>query len=162
MTNTPGGRRHRWPRRRRKDWPARRAPGARTDGGQTTVARYDELRMRDLLGPGADDLPAEEQPEPGPLSQQEALELLALSEVIARKAGYGRQLTVRSARAAGASWTQIGAALGTTKQSAWEAHSRWIDQQASHRSAYGHQSMDSQQAAAARALAGNPDNEESA
>ena len=125
----------------------------------TAIACYDALRMRDLLAPGADDLPAEEQPEPGPLSQQEALELLALSEVIARKAGYGRQLTVRSARAAGASWTQIGAALGTTKQSAWEAHSRWIDQQASHRSAYGHQSMDTQQAAAARVLAGNPDNE---
>ena len=125
----------------------------------TAVARYDELRMRDLLTPGAEDLPAGEQPEPGPLSQQEALELLALSELIARKAAYGRQLTVRSARAAGASWTQIGAALGTTKQSAWEAHNRWIDQQAGHRSPYGHLSMDSQQAAAARALAGNPDNE---
>ena len=125
----------------------------------TAVARYDELRMRDLLAPGADDLPAEEQPGPGPLSRQEALELLALSEVITRKAAYGRQLTVRSARAAGASWTQIGAALGTTKQSAWEAHNRWIDQQASHRSPYGHLSMDSQQAAAARALAGDPDEE---
>jgi hypothetical protein len=123
----------------------------------TAVARYDELRMRDLLAPGVDDLPAQDQP--GSLSRQEALELLALSELIARKAAYGRQLTVRSARAAGASWTQIGAALGTTKQSAWEAHNRWIDQQASHRSAYGHLSMDSQQAAAARALAGNPDNE---
>jgi hypothetical protein len=128
----------------------------------TAVARYDELRMRDLLAPGAEDPPADEQPEPWPLSQQEALEMLALSEVIARKAAYGRQLTVRSARAAGASWTQIGAALGTTKQSAWEAHSRWIDQQANQRSAYGHQSMDSQQAAAARALAGNPDSEASA
>ena len=125
----------------------------------TAVARYDELRMRDLLAPDAEDLAADEQPGPGPLSQQEVLELLALSEVIARKAAYGRQLTVRSARAAGASWTQIGAALGTTKQSAWEAHSRWIDQQASQRSAYGHQSMDGQQAAAARALAGNPDSE---
>jgi hypothetical protein len=125
----------------------------------TAVARYDELRMQDLLAAGVDDLPAEEPPGPGPLSREEALELLALSEVIARKAAYGRQLTVRSARAAGASWTQIGAALGTTKQSAWEAHSRWIDQQASQRSAYGQQSMDSQQAAAARALAGNPDNE---
>ena len=125
----------------------------------TAVARYDELRMRDLLAPGADDLPAEEQPGPGPLSRQETLELLALSEVIARKAAYGRQLTVRSARAAGASWTQIGAALGTSKQSAWEAHCRWIDQQASHRSPYGHLGMDGQQAAAARALAGNPDNE---
>ncbi len=128
----------------------------------TAVARYDELRMRDLLAPGADDLPAQEQPGPGPLSRQEALELLALSEVIARKAAYGRQLTVRSARAAGASWAQIGAALGTTKQSAWEAHSRWIDQQASYRSPYGHQGMDNQQAAAARALAGNPDNEATA
>jgi len=125
----------------------------------TAVARYDELRMQDLLAPGVDDLPAEEPSGPGPLSREEALELLALSEVIARKAAYGRQLTVRSARAAGASWTQIGAALGTTKQSAWEAHSRWIDQQASQRSAYGYQSMDTQQAAAARALAGNPDNE---
>jgi hypothetical protein len=125
----------------------------------TAIARYDELRMRDLLAAGVDDLPADEQLGPGPLSRQEALELLALSELIARKAAYGRQLTVRSARAAGASWTQIGAALGTTKQSAWEAHNRWIDQQASHRSPYGHLSMDSQQAAAARALAGNPDNE---
>ena len=126
----------------------------------TAVARYDQLRMQDLLALGAQDLPADEGPQPGPLSQQEALELLALSEVIARKATYGRQLTVRSARAAGASWTQIGAALGTTKQSAWEAHSRWIDQQATQRSAYGHQSMDSQQAAAARALAGTPENDE--
>jgi len=99
----------------------------------TAVARYDELRMRDLLAPGAEDLPADGPPEPGPLSQQE-----------------------------GASWTQIGAALGTTKQSAWEALGRWIDQQASQRSAYGHPSMDGQQAAAARALAGNPDNEEPA
>jgi hypothetical protein len=128
----------------------------------TAVARYDELRVRELLAPGAEDLPADEHAEPGPLSRQETLELLALSELIARKAAYGRPLTVRSARAAGASWTQIGAALGTTKQSAWEAHSRWIDQQARQRSAYGHQSMDSQQAAAARALAGNPDNEEPA
>jgi hypothetical protein len=89
----------------------------------TAVARYDELRMRDLLaGDPADPGP------PGPLSREEALELLALSEVIARKAAYGRQLTVRSARAAGASWAQIGAALGTSKQSAWEAHSRWLDE----------------------------------
>jgi hypothetical protein len=32
-------------------------------------------------------------PGPGPLPRQEALELLALGEVIARKAAYGRQLT---------------------------------------------------------------------
>lgn len=96
----------------------------------TAVARYDELRMRDLLAPAAADPVGDGATGPGPLSEHEALELLALSEVIARKAAYGRQLTVRSARAAGASWSQVGAALGTTKQSAWEAHSRWLDQQA--------------------------------
>jgi len=37
MTNTLGGRRHWWWPRRRKDWPARGAPGARTEGGQTTA-----------------------------------------------------------------------------------------------------------------------------
>jgi len=120
----------------------------------TAVARYDELRMRDLLAPGAAD-PGDGS-QPGALSRQEALELLALSEVIARKAGYGRQLTVRSARAAGASWSQIGAALGTARQSAWEAHSRWIDQQAAQHGQRGHEGMTPVQAEAARALAGNP------
>jgi hypothetical protein len=59
----------------------------------------------------------------GPLTREEALEMLALSEVVIRKAGYGRQALVRTARDAGASWTQVGTALGTTKQAAWEAHS---------------------------------------
>ncbi len=96
----------------------------------TAVARYDQLRARDLLASTAAGMKDDDPPGPDPLPRQEALELLALGEVIARKAGYGRQLSVRSARAAGASWSQIGAALGTSKQSAWEAHSRWIDQQA--------------------------------
>ena len=95
----------------------------------TATARFDELRLRDALAPGP--AAGAEGPDPGgaTLTPQEALELLALGEVIARKAGYGRQLAVRSARAAGASWAQIGAALGTTKQSAWEAHARWLDAQ---------------------------------
>ena len=95
----------------------------------TATARFDELRLRDALAPGP--VVADEGPDQGApsLTRQEALELLALGEVIARKAGYGRQLAVRSARAAGASWAQIGAALGTTKQSAWEAHARWLDAQ---------------------------------
>jgi hypothetical protein len=78
----------------------------------TAVARYDDLRARDLLAStavGLDNDPFG----PGPVPRQEALELLALGELIARKAAYGRQLTVRSARTAGASWSQIGAALGT-------------------------------------------------
>jgi hypothetical protein len=120
----------------------------------TAVARYDELRLRDALAPGAAESAYSSQP--GALSQQEALELLALSEVIVRKAAYGRQLTVRSARAAGASWSQIGAALGTARQSAWEAHSRWIDHQAAQHDQVGHEGMSPVQAEAARLLAGNP------
>jgi hypothetical protein len=92
----------------------------------TAVARYDQLRMRDSLAP-----PGEKSADAEPLSREEALELLALGELIARKAGYGRQLAVRTARATGASWSQVGAALGTTKQSAWEAHTRWLDEQTS-------------------------------
>ena len=93
----------------------------------TAVARYEQLRTRDALAP-PDDEPDEE-PQAVPLARDEALELLALGEVIARKAGYGRQLGVRTARFAGASWAQVGAALGTTKQSAWETHQRWVDEQ---------------------------------
>ena len=85
----------------------------------TAVARFEELRYRAALADAA-----------APLSRDDALELLALAELIARKAGYGRQLDIRAARAAGASWSQIGAALGASKQSVWEAHARWIDSQA--------------------------------
>ncbi|MFY1690128.1 hypothetical protein [Plantactinospora sp. WMMB782] len=98
----------------------------------TAAARYDQLRLRDALAPPADDPEdddAEPDPDARPLSREEALELLALGEVLVRKASYGRQLTVRTARAAGASWTQIGAALATSKQSAWETHTRWLADQ---------------------------------
>lgn len=123
----------------------------------TAVARYNELCARDLLASANADLGSDEPPGPAPLPVLEALELLALSEVIVRKAGYGRQLTVRSARMAGASWSQIGSALGTSKQSAWEAHSRWIDQQAERHGRIGYGGLDEQEAATARALAGTAD-----
>lgn len=126
----------------------------------TAAARYDELRSRDVLAPGADHA-ADDQPpldlQATPLGKEEALELLALGEVIARIASYGRQLTVRSARAAGASWSEIGAALGMSKQSAWEAHGRWIDAQARQHDGNDYEGMDEDFAAAARALAGQPD-----
>lgn len=109
----------------------------------TATARYDELRTRDALASPA-------------LTTEETLEMLALSEVIARKATYGRQLGVRSARAAGASWAQIGAALGTSKQAAWESHGRWIDEQAEQFRRDGYTGMDEGDAAAARTLAGEP------
>ncbi|WP_213013627.1 hypothetical protein [Paractinoplanes toevensis] len=88
----------------------------------TATTRYDELRMRDALAAMADAGSPQ-------LSKDEALEMLALSEVVIRKAGYGRQSMVRSARSAGASWTQIGAALGSSKQAAWESHNRWLEEQ---------------------------------
>jgi len=98
----------------------------------TAVARLDALRARDTMATTRAELAADGVlPGPGvyrdSLSAREAVELLALAEVVSRKAGYGRQLTVRSARAAGASWSDIGRALGTTRQSAWEAHQRWLD-----------------------------------
>lgn len=94
----------------------------------TAVARYEHLRGRDALAPPGDE-DGPQDPQAAPLTREEALEMLALGEVIARKAGYGRQLGVRTARAAGASWTQVGSALGTSKQSAWETHLRWVDDQ---------------------------------
>jgi|ERR1700733_1043799 len=138
----------------------------------TATARYDGLRAREALA-GEDTAPGGDAPAAGEvaagreaggdrgdgagLSRDEALELLALSEVIARKAGYGRQLSVRSARRAGASWSQIGAALGTSKQAAWEAHTRWIDSQAEQHRRSGYEGLDPETVAAARVLAGVPD-----
>ncbi|HSK97795.1 MAG TPA: hypothetical protein VK891_14330 [Euzebyales bacterium] len=124
----------------------------------TAAARYDELRTRDALAPPTDGHPDEGR-QATPLSKEEALELLALGEVIARKAGYGRQLTVRSARASGASWSEIGAALGTSKQSAWEAHGRWIDGQAEQRRRNDYEGMGDDDVAAARALAGTSEDD---
>jgi hypothetical protein len=109
----------------------------------TATARHDDLRAREAEGSP-------------PLTRDETLELLALSEVIARKSGYGRQLSVRTARREGASWSQIGAALGTSKQAAWEAHSRWIDGQAEQHQRSGYEGLDADAVAAERALAGEP------
>jgi hypothetical protein len=119
----------------------------------TAAARFDELSLQDALASMAGDRMADS---PRPLVREEALELLALSEVIARKAVNGRQLTVRSARAAGASWSQIGAALGISKQAAWEAHRQWIEDQAEQHRRDGCSGMDPDMADVARALAGQP------
>jgi hypothetical protein len=119
----------------------------------TAAARFDQLSMRDALASMAEE---EELGSSDPLTREEALELLALGEVIARKAAYGRQLTVRSARVAGASWSQIGAALRISKQAAWEAHSQWIDDQAEQHRRDGYGGMDEDMADAVRALARPP------
>ena len=94
----------------------------------TAAARHNELTIRDTLAP-PEDHDDELLTDVIRLDRDEALELLALGELLARKAAYGRQLAVRTARANGASWAQIGAATGTTKQAAWEAHLRWLEEQ---------------------------------
>lgn len=123
---------------------------------RTAAIRFDELRGREALASFAEDVSGAT---PLPLGCTEALELLALSEVLARKAHYGRQLSVRTARAAGASWSQIGAALGISKQAAWEAHGQWIDGQAEAHRRTGHTGLNDAATAAARALAGDPEQE---
>jgi hypothetical protein len=115
------------------------------------AARFDELSLRDALASMAGD---EATDGPPPLAREEALELLALGELIARKAAYGRQLAVRSARASGASWSEIGAALGMSKQAASEAHSQWIEDQAERYRRDGVSGMDPDMADDARSLAG--------
>ena len=120
---------------------------------RTAVARYDELRAREALAdPTEDDAVGAEQ-----LSRSEALELLALSRVIASKVGYGQQLSVRTARSAGASWSAIGGALDMSKQAAWEAHARWIEDQADQHRATGHAGLDDLSVARAKRLAGPPE-----
>jgi Homeodomain-like domain len=125
---------------------------------RTAVARYEQLWTRNAVADGVGD---DEAADTRPLTRAEALELLALAEVIARKARYGRQLAVRTARTAGASWSQIGQALGISKQTAWEAHTRWIDQQVQLHHRSGHAGLDDDAADEARALAGAADEEAS-
>jgi len=123
---------------------------------RTAVARYEELRSREVLADSA----GTESPEVADaerLPASDVLELLALSEVIARKAGYGQQLAVRTARAAGASWAAIARALGTSKQAAWEAHTRWIDDQDDQHHRTGHEGLGEEEIERLRRLAGSPD-----
>ena len=88
------------------------------------------------------------------LDVDEALELLALGEVVARKAHEHRQLGIRAALRGGADWTRIGRALGVSPRAAWERHISWLDQQAAARRAGDATALDEETVAAARELAG--------
>ena len=63
------------------------------------------------------------------LDVHEALELLALGEVIARKAHDSRLVGIRAALRNGASWAQIAAALGVTQEQAWDGFAESISAQ---------------------------------
>ena len=88
------------------------------------------------------------------LDVEEALELLTLGEVVARKAHEHRQLGIRAALRGGADWQQIGRALGVSPRAAWERHVHWLDQQARARAAGNADALDAESVAAARTLAG--------
>ncbi|SFL40126.1 hypothetical protein [Geodermatophilus ruber] len=83
------------------------------------------------------------------LDVAESLELLALGEVVARRARDSRLVGFRAALRGGASWELVAAALGVTPAEAWTAYHRLIDEQEQARA------LDAQSAAAARDLAGS-------
>lgn len=78
------------------------------------------------------------------LDTYEALELLALGEVVARKAHDSRLIGIRAALRGGADWAQIGQALGLTPDAAWDAFTGAVDER-----------LEADAAAAARELAGS-------
>jgi len=77
------------------------------------------------------------------LDTYEALELLALGEVVARKAHDSQLVGIRAALRGGADWDRIAAALGTTPDAAYDGYQEAVGSQ-----------LDTAAAAAARELAG--------
>jgi hypothetical protein len=77
------------------------------------------------------------------LDVHESLELLALGEVIARKAHDSQLLGIRAALRGGADWDVIAAALGVGPQEAWDSYTESVARQ-----------LDADAAASARELAG--------
>ena len=77
------------------------------------------------------------------LDVEESLELLALGEVIARKAHDSRLVGIRAALRGGATWEQIAEALGVPPESAWDSFNEAVAER-----------LDADAAAAARDLAG--------
>ena len=78
------------------------------------------------------------------LDVQESLELLALGEVVSRKAHDSRLVGIRAALRGGASWEEIAAALDVPPRAAWDAFHDAIARQ-----------LDDDAATAARELAGS-------
>jgi len=78
------------------------------------------------------------------LDVTEALELLALGEVVSRKAHSSQLTGIRAALRGGAGWDEIAAALAVTPREAWDGYARALDEAA----------LDLEAAASARDLAG--------
>jgi hypothetical protein len=116
----------------------------------TAATRLDFLSRRDSGGAALNTVHADDEDHwnamrssDTSLDTYEALELLALGEVIARKAHDSQLIGIRAALRGGASWEQIAEALGVTPDAAYDAFSDAVAQQ-----------LDDDAAAAARELAG--------
>jgi hypothetical protein len=88
------------------------------------------------------------------LDAEEALELLALGEVVARKAHGSRHLGIWAALRGGVDWSRIAAALATTPAQAWDDYSGWLDAQVAARAAGDADALDAATVTVARERAG--------
>ncbi|MCV2488184.1 hypothetical protein OF117_02305 [Geodermatophilus sp. YIM 151500] len=91
----------------------------RRDSGETT--------LNTVVDPAEDDWSSLVRRVGTNLDVFEALELLALGEVVARKAHGSQLIGMRAALREGASWEQIAAALDITPAEAWDAYHRAIE-----------------------------------
>ena len=107
---------------------------SRRDNGDTALNRIAEDDETSWMGFAAGETS---------LDVHESLELLALGEVVARKAHDSRVIGIRAALRGGADWEQIAAALGGTPQEAWDDYTASIGAD-----------LDAEAAAAALELAG--------
>ncbi|KQS69246.1 hypothetical protein [Modestobacter sp. Leaf380] len=126
----------------------------------TAANRIDFLSRRDAgvveatTPADADDFLADLRNTGTTLDRHEALELLALGEVVFRKAHDSRHLGMHAALREGAGWADVATALDGDAGQAWDAHQQWIaDQVALHRST-GTDGLDDGAAETARRLAG--------
>ena len=121
----------------------------------TAATRLDFLSRRDS-GSATLNIDADEDPDDWSsnkdaatnLDVPESLELLALGEVIARKARDSQLIGIRAALRGGARWDDIAAALDVAPEEAWTAYHRLIERQERTRT------LDAGDAASARDLAG--------
>jgi hypothetical protein len=88
------------------------------------------------------------------LDADEALELLALGEVVARKAHASRPEGILAALRGGATWAAIAAALDVPPVYAWDEYTDWLDEQETARGRGDDAVLDEDEIAPARALAG--------
>jgi hypothetical protein len=111
---------------------------SRRDNGDTTLNTVLEEDDDDEVASWASIRDADMQ-----LDVHESLELLALGEVVSRKAHDSRLIGIRAALRGGASWDQIAAALDVTPDAAYDSFCESIAHQ-----------LDDDAAASARELAG--------